>query len=47
MNGVKPGPQSFGQSRGVIIRPKVDEERPRLVVEHVIVDGGHLDPVVP
>ena len=47
MNRVKPGPQPFRQFHGVVVGPEVDEERAGFVVEHVIVDGGDLDAVVP
>jgi hypothetical protein len=46
-NSVKSGPETFGQLHSVVTGPKVDEERAGLVVEHVIVDGGDLDAVVP
>ncbi len=39
--------QPLRQFGRVIIRPEMHEERPRLVVEHVIVDSRYLDAVFP
>jgi hypothetical protein len=36
-------PHVAGKFYRVVIGPKVDEEHPRLFVEHVTVDRGHLD----
>src|SRR5271169_132770 len=38
--------QAFGELLGVVIRPEMHEKQTRLVVEHVVVDRGHLDPVI-
>ena len=46
MNSVKSGAKSLSQFHGVVVGPEMNEERAGLVVEHVIVDGGHLDAVV-
>src|SRR5262249_61061728 len=39
--------QSLGKLYGVVIGPKVHEEEPRLLVEHVTMDRRHLDTVRP
>ena len=36
-------PHVAGKFYRVVIGPEVDEEHPRLFVEHVTVDRGHLD----
>src|SRR5271166_3368709 len=38
--------QAFGELLRVVIRPEMHEEQPRLVVEHVVVECGNLDPVL-
>ena len=47
--GVRPV-ESLPESRGkpvlVACRPEVEEEQPRLLVDHVVVDGGHVNAVV-
>ena len=30
----------------VVVRPEVHVEQPRLVIEHVVVNGSHFDPVL-
>ena len=46
MNGIQPGAKPLGQFHSVVVGPEMDEERARLVVEHVIVNRGDLDAVV-
>src|SRR5215218_2427195 len=40
-------PQALGHLLGVVVGPEVHEEEPRLLAEHVVVDGRHLDAVRP
>ena len=42
---VESGTQTLGQFARLIIGPEVHEEQPRLFVQHVTVNGGHLDSV--
>jgi hypothetical protein len=37
----------FASFTGVVVRPEVHEEEPRLLVEHMTVQRGHLDAVLP
>src|SRR6476659_4383795 len=46
MNRIESGPQPLRELHRVVVSPKVNEERARLLADHVIVDRGHLDPVV-
>jgi hypothetical protein len=39
--------KAIRELHGVIVGPEVNEKRARLFADHVIVDGGHLDPIVP
>src|SRR5207244_10755367 len=39
-------PISLRQLARIVIRPEMHEEKARLVVEHVVMQGGHLDAVV-
>jgi hypothetical protein len=39
--------QPFGQLPDIVIRPEMHEEQPGLIVEHVIVHGGHFYPAFP
>src|ERR1051325_6344594 len=32
---------------GIVIRPEMHKEKPGLFVEHMVVDGGYLDAVLP
>jgi len=41
---IEPGAQAMRFLAGVLVGPDVHEEQARLVIEHVVVDGGHLDP---
>jgi hypothetical protein len=43
---VERGPQSLGELPDVVVGPEMHEEEPRLVGQHVVVQGGHLDPVL-
>ncbi len=45
--GVERSTQASGELHGIVIRPEVDEEAPRLVVEHMIVDRSDLDTIAP
>ena len=47
VNCVKPGPQPLSESDSIVVGPEMNEERAGFVIEHVIVDGGDLDIVVP
>src|SRR6516164_8559776 len=40
-------PYSLGELLGIVIRPEMNEEHPRLFIEHVAVDCRHLDAVCP
>ncbi len=44
---VKRGAQSPRELQGIVIGPEMQEEQPRLFVQHVAVDRGHLDAVRP
>src|SRR6266852_1279987 len=44
---VECGAQSAGELQGVVVRPEVQEDEPRLLGQHVAVDRGDLDPVCP
>ena len=37
------GTDTLRELHGIVIRPEMDEEHPRLLVEHVAVDRGDLD----
>src|SRR6266849_9976686 len=39
--------QPFGQGDGVVIGPEMHEEQPGLLIQHVVVERGHLDAVGP
>src|SRR5262245_62477219 len=42
---VERGAQSLRKLYGVVVRPEVQEEQPRLLVEHVAVNCRHLDAI--
>src|SRR5882757_1003485 len=44
---VERGAQSPGKLQCVVIGPEMKEEQPRLLVQHVAVDCGHVDAVRP
>src|ERR1700677_2451171 len=46
MNSIQPGAKPLGQFHGVVVGPEMNEERARLVVEHVVVNRGDLDAIV-
>src|SRR5258706_8500495 len=44
---VERGAQSLGKLQGIVIGPEMKEEQPRLLIQHVAMDRGHLDAVRP
>src|SRR6266545_4813283 len=44
---VECGAQSAGELQGVVVRPEVQEEEPRLLGQHVAMDRRYLDAVRP
>src|SRR6266566_3546730 len=47
LRGVEPAAEPARQLDRIRHGPEVHEEEPRLVVQHVVVQGRHLDPVSP
>src|SRR4051794_37135768 len=41
------GAQSLGKLQCIVVGPEMQEEQPRLLVQHVAVDRGHVDAVRP
>ena len=44
---VEGGTQALGQFESIVVCPEMHEEQPRLLVEHVTVQRGHRNPVLP
>jgi hypothetical protein len=42
---VESGADAFRQFDGIVVGPEVEEKQPRLLLKHVAVDCGHLDPI--
>src|SRR5712691_13513328 len=39
--------QPFGQGDGIVVGPEMQEEHPGLLIQHVVVERGHLNTVSP
>jgi hypothetical protein len=46
VDGLERRAKAIRELHGVIVSPEVNEKRARLFADHVVMDGGHLDPIV-